>query len=288
MSDDMNLIMENWRNFSNRDSFVLNEQAGAPTVGAVIEAINLYSMAQQSPWQKSIQIVIKIVGDAAEFADAINLAPDAVTDLIEGLINLADTAESDGILSTGSLKALFSLAPSLRILKNTKIAAALAERAQAMGINIDITQILAPVLNLVGVSTTGIPLGSLVAGAKFIWSAAKGAKEVGNIIKTSKDPEAAFEKTIEAIMNAPDNKDTTSGYLTLFNIDDKWQEMLDDKIDAAFIQHAMTQLKAVGQSNSNMPITNINFNNLLIGWLKQNHAGRHLGGSPLVQPAAAE
>jgi len=284
---EMHLIMENWRSFSIGNSFVLNEQVGAPTVGAVIEAINLYSLAQQSPWRKSIQTLIEIIGDQIEFADAADITSDTVTDLVEGLVKLAETIEKDGILSGAALKLLFSTA-TIKVLKNPQILNALGIRAKAMGLTANINEVLTPVLNLFGVAAGGIPLGTLAAGAKFIWAAARGAKKVKGILGTSKDPEAAFEKTIEAIMNAPDNKDTTSGYLALFNIDDKWQEMLDDKIDAEFIKYALERLKAVSSADSNIPITAINFNSMLVNWLKQNHDGRHLGGSPLAQAGAAQ
>jgi len=284
---EMHLIMENWRSFSSGNSFVLNEQAGAPTVGAVIEAINLYSLAQQTPWRKSIRLLIEIIGDQIEFADAADITSDTITDLVEGLVKLSETIDQNGILSSAALKLLFSAA-TIKVLKNPQILSALGIRAKAMGLTANINEVITPVLNLFGFAAAGIPLGSLVAGAKFIYSAAKGAKDVAQIIKTSKDPEAAFEKTIEAIMNAPDNKDTTSGYLALFNIDDKWQEMLDDKIDAEFIKYALERLKAVSSADSNIPITAINFNSMLVNWLKNNHDGRHLGGSPLVQPAAAQ
>ena len=76
---------------------------------------------------------------------------------------------------------------------------------------------------------------------------------------------------MQDIMTAPDNKDTTAGFLGLFNIDDEWQKMLDDKIEIKFINKMVSQLKSIDPNTS---LEQLNFNQKLIDFLKTEFEGR--------------
>ena len=87
------------------------------------------------------------------------------------------------------------------------------------------------------------------------------------------DVNQVFANIVKDIATAEDNKDTTAGFLKLFNIDDEWQKMLDDKIEIKFIEQMIGSLKNL---NPNTSLENINFNSQLVKFLKDEFEGRTL------------
>jgi len=85
------------------------------------------------------------------------------------------------------------------------------------------------------------------------------------------DVNKVFANIMQDIMTAPDNKDTTAGFLGLFNIDDEWQKMLDDKIEIKFINQMVSYLKSIDPNTS---LEQLNFNQKLIDFLKKEFEGR--------------
>ena len=114
-----------------------------------------------------------------------------------------------------------------------------------------------------------------------LFNAAKWIMKVFNISKDLKkayeegtaDVNKIFSNIMQDIMTAPDNKETTAGFLGLFNIDDEWQKLLDDKVEITFINKMISSLES---QNPDTPLEQLNFNQQLIDFLKSEFEGRTL------------
>ena len=135
------------------------------------------------------------------------------------------------------------------------------------------------VVKKVGEKTIKFLIDQVFPAAKSLISAASWILKVFKVSKDLKqaydegtaDVDKVFSNIMQDIMTAPDNKDTTAGFLGLFNIDDEWQKMLDDKIEIKFINNMVSQLKSIDPNTS---LEQLNFNQQLIDFLKTEFEGR--------------
>ena len=78
------------------------------------------------------------------------------------------------------------------------------------------------------------------------------------------------------IMQAEDNKETTTGFMGIFNIDDHWAAMLEDKIEIKFIEKQINDLESYNPSTR---LDSLNFNEKLITYLQDEFEGRSMSGA---------
>lgn len=268
---EMKLIMENWRHY--RHELLVEQDQGPETVGDLLNVIDAHSKALSEPVKKAFLLLAQFLSDAAGFADATETSLDAVTDVAEYVATILETALENGVVSKQFVDA------------STNIPwGAIITFLQQPGVVKYLTAKIGKDA-LKAVVDTMVPMGKLtlgaIKGAAAIFKTVKRGKE---IFATAKDPQTAFTAIMQDVMSAEDNKATTAGFLSKFNIDDEWQKMLDDKIDAAYIQDSINVLKS---ADPNTRLADIDFNARLVDWLKTKFDGRHLGGSPLAQPNAA-
>ena len=268
---DMNLIMENWRHY--KRELLVEQEEGPETVGQLLNVIDAHSLALSEPVKKAFLLLAQTLSDVAGFADATETSADAVTDVAEYVASIIESALDKGVVSREFASALANIpwGALTTFLKQPAVIKYLTAK-----IGKDALKTVVDALIPLGKVTFGA-----IRGAIAIFKTTKRAKE---IFDTAKDPEVAFATIMKDVMGAEDNKATTAGFLSKFNIDDEWQKMLDDKIDAAYIQDSVNVLKS---ADPNTRLADIDFNARLIDWLKNKFDGRHLGGSPIAQPGAA-
>ena len=108
----------------------------------------------------------------------------------------------------------------------------------------------------------------------------KVSKELASAVETgAATPKEMFTMIVDDIANLKDGKDTTKGFMGIFNIDDKWKEILHDKIEMNFIQQQIAELESMNPSTN---LVTLNFNQKLVKYLSDEFEGRTLAG-----PAAA-
>jgi hypothetical protein len=267
-NSDMKLILENWRQY---EASLLQELEDAPmqTVGQLLDVIDAHSKALSDPVKKSFMLLAQLLADVAGFADGADLAPDMITDMAEYITALIQVVLENGIVSKEFLQAGSDI-PFGAILKFLKQ-----------------PTVMKYIILKAGEKTFKEIVGALVPMAKVGMGAIKGAFALFKAVKAGKeifqqatDPEAAFAGIMQDIMQAEDNKETTAGFLGKFNIDDEWQKMLDDKVEIKYIDHTIKYLRGINPQTS---FNDLDFNQRLLVWLKDNFENRGLT-SPAVAP----
>ena len=80
--------------------------------------------------------------------------------------------------------------------------------------------------------------------AEWLGRGAKGLSWLGNKIGIGGEkPAKALDKLVDKVAQAPDTKTAKAPFMKLFNIDDEYQAMIDDKLEITFIQDFKQRLK---------------------------------------------
>ncbi len=253
----MKLIMESWRGYLNE----IDANGDPETVGELLVAINKYTMIQGDVSKrilKNIIEVLKVFIDASQ-DEGVNISED-VAKLIEWF---EEALEGQWLEATRAIpvKAVISL-----ISKNP------------------IRDVL---VKKIGTQALEFVVGDLLPGAATVL---KFGKWFGRMFKISKNvkqavdtanagPKKVFAMIVKDIYEAPDNKDTTTGFMKIFNIDDKWSEMLEDKLEMKFIEEQMGEIESMSPDTS---LEGLNFNTKLIEFLEKEYENRTVTGSPLT------
>ena len=122
----------------------------------------------------------------------------------------------------------------------------------------------------------GIATGGLAGAAKDIWGALIKSKDLGQLAKAGRLPDADTK-------NAP--------FLDIFNIEDEYSRLLDDKIENAFLNHLSDALEAAtaGQGPlANMDLATWNINEYLEEFLKAKFNQKSVAGAPPKQIDSAK
>lgn len=257
MSNEMKLIMENWRRQ------VLTEQENPGTVGELLQGLNAYILSNSDQLKRVAQAI----------ANALEGILDGIGDADEA------TRKSVQEFAVGAVEFLKSI-------QENGLKDAIKEKGKEVAINVLTTiaqnqTIRNYVVQKVGEKTIKFLIDQVFPAAKSLISAAtwilkvfKVSKELQTAYKEgTADVNQVFSNIVKDIATAEDNKDTTAGFLKLFNIDDEWQKMLDDKIEIKFIEQMIGSLKG---TDPNTSLENLNFNNQLVGFLKDEFEGRTL------------
>lgn len=94
-----------------------------------------------------------------------------------------------------------------------------------------------------------LPFAKAVGGvakevAEWLGRGAKGLSWLGNKIGIGGEkPAEALDKLVDKVAQAPDTKTAKAPFMKLFNIDDEYQAMIDDKLEITFIQDFKERLK---------------------------------------------
>ena len=253
----MKIIMENWREYLNE----IDANGNPETVGELLIAINKYTMIQGDVAKKILNNVIevlKVVVDSAQ-DETVDLEED-IAKLIEWFEEALEGQWQEAILAIPT-KAVINL-----ISKNP------------------IKDIL---IKKIGMEAMEFLVGDLLPGAatvikfgKWFGRIFKISKEVKQAIDTAKaGPKEVFAMIVKDIYEAPDNKDTTRGFMKIFNVDDKWSEMLEDKLEMKFIEKQMGEIESMPPDT---PLENLNFNAKLVEFLEDIYQNRTVAGSPFA------
>ena len=258
MSDDMKLIMENWRPY--RSNILSENDQGPETVGELLTVIEAHTKALSDPVKKAFLLLAQVLSDVAGFVDATDTQSDAVTDMAEYVTTILQTALEDGVVS----KAFLNVATNIpfgaitEFLKQPAVVKYLVSKIGAKALK--------------EVVDTLVPMAKLATGAiKGAWALFKAVKKGKEIFASAKSPESAFAAIMQDVMTAPDNKATTTGFLKKFNVDDEWQKILDDKIEIKYIDYSIKFLKGI---DPNTRMDAVDFNARLVDWLKDNFKDR--------------
>lgn len=258
MSNDMKVIMENWR------TNVLYEQQDNPsTVGDLLQGLNAYILSNSDQLKRVAQAIGNALGDIlVSIGDADEATRQSIQQFAGGAVEFLKSIQENGLRD------------------------AIKEKGKdvAMKVLTTIAQnqtIRSYVVQKVGEKTVKFLIDQIFPAAKSLISAATWILKVFNVSKDlqkaykegTADVNQVFSNIVKDIATAEDNKDTTAGFLKLFNIDDEWQKMLDDKIEIKFIEQMIGSLKGTDPSTS---LENLNFNTLLVDFLKNEFEGRTL------------
>jgi len=108
-------------------------------------------------------------------------------------------------------------------------------------------------------------LGILIQGAGVIKKIYGAVKDAAKIMSSSGDAEQKLSAIVQKIATADDNKETTSGFMKHFNIDDRWTILIDDKVEAQLIQALYLELKSADQNDR---LEDYDFNRKMLDFLK--------------------
>ena len=249
MSKQMKVIMENWRY-----SMLLEQQEGPETVEDLLKGLNAYILSKSDKVKRVAASIANALSQAGDIAD------ETILEITQNTVEFVQSIAEIGIYET--IKEMgkdFIVNLAKRLASDENLRNFFISKIGEEGIKF-ITNQIAP-------------------AAMSLSNAAKWIMKVFNISKDLKqaydegtaDVDKVFSNIMQDIMTAPDNKDTTAGFLGLFNIDDEWQKMLDDKIEIKFINNMISQLKSIAPNTS---LEQLNFNQQLIDFLKTEFEGR--------------
>ena len=249
MSKQMKVIMENWRY-----SMLLEQQEGPETVEDLLKGLNAYILSKSDKVKRVAASIANALSQAGDIAD------ETILEITQNTVEFVQSIAEIGIYET--IKEMgkdFIVNLAKRLASDENLRNFFISKIGEEGIKF-ITNQIAP-------------------AAMSLFNAAKWIMKVFNVSKVLKqaydegtaDVDKVFSNIMQDIMTAPDNKDTTAGFLGLFNIDDEWQKMLDDKIEIKFINNMISQLKSIAPNTS---LEQLNFNQQLIDFLKTEFEGR--------------
>ena len=249
MSKQMKIIMENWRH-----SMLLEQQEDPETVEDLLKGLNAYILSKSDKVKRVAASIANALSKAGDIGD------ETILEITKNTVQFIQSIAENGIYET--IKEMgkdFIVNLAKRLASDESLRNFFISKIGEEGIKF-ITNQIAP-------------------AAMSLYNAAKWIMKVFSISKDLKkaydegtaDVNKVFANIMQDIMTAPDNKDTTAGFLGLFNIDDEWQKMLDDKIEIKFINEMINYLKSIDPNTS---LEQLNFNQKLINFLKTEFEGR--------------
>ena len=252
MTTNMKLIYENYR------TGMLFEQDEPETIGDLINGLESYILSNSDKLKRVCQQLMKalqtIADDLPDGNERLTEISEKITEFLE---SVAENGLKDAVKAIGRAKAM----EYLGILAKNPIRKFLANKVGEKVLKFVIEEILPAAKTILSVG-------------KWIINAFKVSKELSKAYKEgTADTEKIFSNIVQDIMTAEDNKETTAGFLGLFNIDDEWQKMLDDKVEIEFIQNSISYIKTLDPST---PTDQLNLNQRLVDFLKAKFEGRTL------------
>ena len=249
MSKQMKIIMENWRY-----SMLLEQQEDPETVEDLLKGLNAYIISKSDKVKRVAASIANALSKAGDISDETIL--EITTNTVEFIQSIAENGIYETVKETGS-GFIVNLVKKLR--DDERLRSFFISKIGEEGIKFIVDQIL-PVART---------LFKAVKWIMKVFSISKDLKQAYD--EGTADVNKVFANIMQDIMTAPDNKDTTAGFLGLFNIDDEWQKMLDDKIEIKFINQMVNYLKSIDPNTS---LEQLNFNQKLIDFLKKEFEGR--------------
>jgi len=251
MSKEMKVIMENW------DKFVIEEQepeasAEPQSVGQLIKSIDDLILIKGDKTKRVISSVIEALKVLVDSSQDLDYLSEDIQKIIEWFEEALEGQWEEAI-SAMPVKSI------INIIARDPVKSFLIQKIGEQALTALVKDIL--------------PAGNtVISAAKWagrVFSFAKNAKQAfdtGNA-----EPDELFNLIVKDIMAAPDNKDTTKGFLSKMNVDDEWAKMLDDKIEIKFIQKMLETLRSLPPDT---PIDSIDVNQQLVSFLQSGFDGR--------------
>ena len=272
---EMKLIMENWRAYTNSSSLLVEiAPDGSPeTVGELLIAINKYTMISGNKAKRilnNIKEALKVFLDMAQDDEsqlmprgaegALHIEDEDIQKLIEWFEEALEGQWAEAIMAI-PVKAV------INIISKDPLKSFLMQKIGKEALKMLVADIL----------PAG---GTILKFGKWFSRMFKISKELESAIEAGgASPKEMFVMIVKDITNLPDSKDTTKGFMGIFNIDDKWKEILHDKIEIEFIKQQIAELESMNPSTN---LVTLNFNQKLVDYLSRKFEGRTLAG-----PAAA-
>ncbi len=251
----MKVILERWDRFLAEEQEVIAPQ----TVGELLQAINDYTMLRGDPTKRVIKTVISVLDELVELTgvDAQSIIE------IKEILNCFLQKEPAVSLAKLGIQNIYEVV--YKVFSNKAVQTFLAEKLGEEIFKSFIEEILPGFKTFVKVGTFFTKLFTITKKLKAAIDSSKLA------------PEQVLIQMAQEIYSLPDSKETTSGFMGVFNVDDKWSAIIDDKVEMKFIQTTIGELKSLPP---NTPVADINFNNMLVNYLKTNYANRTLAREP--------
>jgi hypothetical protein len=251
MSKEMKLIMENWRT-----SVLFEQQENPETVEDLLKGLDAFILSKSD----------KVKRVAASIASALSnsgVIPDeTILEITQKTVEFVQSIAENGIYETiKDLGKDFIISLAKKLASDENLRNFFISKIGEEGIKFITNQIAPAAMSLYNAAKWIMKIFSVSKDLKKAYE--EGTADVNKI----------FSNIMQDIMTAPDNKETTAGFLGLFNIDDEWQKLLDDKVEITFINNMVSSLKS---QDPNTPLEQLNFNQQLIDFLKSEFEGRTL------------
>lgn len=249
----MALIMESWRS-----SLILEQEDEPGTVKDLLGGLEAFIFSNSDKLKRvsaSISKALKTAFDVEEEGDN-----ESVNELVMTIVEFLDSVVENGLMGTIKEMGKSTAMDILKTIANNE-------------------QIRNAVIKLVGEKSIKFFVDAVLPQAAMILKAAKWIMKVFDVSSDLKqaykegtaDVNDVFKNIMQDIMTAEDNKETTSGFFGILNIDDEWQKMLDDKVEMAFVNNSIEYLRSLPPETS---LEQINLNQRLIDFLKEKFEGR--------------
>lgn len=253
MSNEMKLIMENWRRSVVIE--ILSEQQEDPeTVEDLLKGLNAYIISKSDKIKRTAAAIANALSKASDISD------ETILEITENTVQFIQSVAENGVYET--IKEMgkdFIINLAKKIASDERLRKFFISKIGEEGIKFITNQIAPTAMSLFHAGKWIIKVFNISKDLKQAYD--EGTADVNKV----------FSNIMQDIMTAPDNKDTTAGFLGLFNIDDEWQKMLDDKIEIKFINKMVSELKALSPTTR---LEQLNFNQQLIDFLKNEFQGR--------------
>jgi|TARA_Y100000296_G_scaffold12780_1_gene14860 hypothetical protein len=256
---EMKLIMEGWRTYTSAPLSLteITAQGEPENVGELLDAINKYTLIKGNKAKKILKSLIEVLKVFLDTAQDIGNLEEDVGKLVEWFEEALEGqwAEAIAAIPITSVINILSKDP-LRTFIVSKIGTAALE---------------ALLTDLLPGAATALKFG------KWFSRMFKVSKELKAAVDTATaNPKEVFTMIVTDIMGAQDDKETTKGFMGIFNIDDHWAAMLDDGIEFKFIEKQINDLQSYNPSTR---LDVLNFNEKLITYLQDEFEGRTLVGA---------
>ena len=254
MKNNMKLILERW------DRYVLLEQEESTpqNVGELLEAINSYTMIKGD---KTKRIISSVIAALTEFSGVDGIPQDLQAKIEEVVEVLGVFLQPDPISALKQL-GLQKIATLIYNLVTTDpVKSFLIKKIGEQTITFLVKEVIPG-------------FGTILKAGAFLSKVFTISKEIAKAIDTARmDPKEVLQLIAKEIYELPDSKDTTTGFMGIFNVDDQWSAIIDDKVEMKFIQLAINRLNSMNPATL---LTDVSFNKMLVDYLKNTYDQRTL------------
>ena len=117
----------------------------------------------------------------------------------------------------------------------------------------------------------------LILGEQALNLALSFAGPLGQLVRSAKSIGGAVAKMFQVYAQEPDTETTDNPLLAALNLSDGFQELIDDRLEDAFIKEMMPEIEKQAEAAPDTPIPNMD--RVIQTWLRQQDLGDTTGNT---------